>query len=314
MSVIGLGAVGLRMLEQVSHHCDFEVVSAFDASSEACAHALSLHPSLNICADGAQAIAAAGVDVVYVAVPPLHHAGLVREAIRRGKAVFCEKPLGVDVADSAALTREMDASALPQAINFVFASAPAVQTLQDLIAKPDFGLQHVDIRLHFQTWPRPFQAHAAWLAKADQGGFTREVLSHFVYLLRRLLGPVEVLHAACNQPGDGNAETQLLATLRAGGVTASVVATTGGSPTEVVRASFIGAQREYRLEDWYQLRQFDSEHPDGVTLTHDTDPRRATYQAQLSQLRSLMQGQAHSLPTFGHALHVQEVIEGLLSV
>jgi predicted dehydrogenase len=312
MSVVGLGAVGLRMLEQVAKHPGFEVASAFDASPEACAHARALYPALNVCTDAAQAIAADGVDVVYVAVPPLHHAVLVRQAMGQGKAVFCEKPLGVDVADSLALTHEMDASGLGQAVNFVFASAPAVQLLQAALAAPDFGLRHVDLRLHFQHWPRPFQAHAAWLAQADQGGFTREVLSHFVYLLLRVLGPVQTVYAQCQRPLDGSAETQLLATLNAGGISVSVVATTAGAPTEVVRATFVGAQREYRLEDWYQLRQFDHQHPQGVTLCADADPRAATYQGQLDQLQALLRAQPHSLPSFGDALHVQTVIEGLL--
>lgn len=313
MAVLGLGAVGQRMLEQSASHPLFEVVCGFDPSAETCAQVAQAHPQLALHDSAESALAHPELDVVYVAAPPLHHSALVRLCMARQLPVLCEKPLGVDVADSQALTHEMQATGLGQAVNFVFASAPAVGALQACLAAPNFDLQHVFIRLHFHQWPRPFQAHAQWLNTAAQGGFTREVTSHFIYLLERALGPVETQHVRLKRASAKDAESQLSAHLIAQGVPVTLLSTTGGPTEEIVEARFIGAQQELVLRNWYTLWAVDAQHPEGQALVNSADPRRETYQAQLHQLAALLQGQPHSLPDFAQALRVQTTIEGLLA-
>ena len=311
--VLGLGAVGQRMLEQTLTHKAFQVVAGFDLSETAVQQTLGKYPFVTCYASAQQAVAQSNCDLVYVATPPLHHSDLVRLAIAHNKAVFCEKPLGVDVADSAALATEMKASKLPQAVNFVFASAPAVHRLQHDLAHAGDALQHVHIRLHFHQWPRPFQAHAQWLTEAEQGGFMREVGSHFVYLLQRVLGPLHIDAAQGLRPRAQAAETQLSALLHAAEVPVTLVATTGGDSRDTVRASFIGAHTEWRLDNWYELLRLDKDHPSGLNVLDHADQRTATYQAQLNQLASLMRNEPHSLPSFDHALSVQRTVEALLA-
>ncbi len=312
MAVLGLGAVGQRMLEQSADHPAFQVVAGFDPSTDTCAHVRLAFPHLALFDTAEQALDVGNIDVVYVASPPLHHAALVRLCVARQLSVLCEKPLGVDVADSQALVQTMDASGLGQAVNFVFASAPAVARLQRELASADFGLQHVFIRLHFHQWPRPFQAHASWLNTAAQGGFTREVSSHFIYLLERVLGSVQIDHVQCQRPNPDAAESQLSASLHANGVPVTLLSTTGGGSEEIVEARFIGAHQELVLRNWYSLWRVDAQHPQGLALVNSADPRRETYQAQLDQLAALLRGRPHSLPDFGQALAVQRTIEALL--
>lgn len=312
LCVLGLGAVGQRMLEQSALHADFEAIAGFDPSPQARAQAVAMCPELVAHDSADAALDHPGVDAVYVAAPPLAHADLVRRCLARRLPVLCEKPLGVDIADSQALTEAMNASGLAQAVNFVFASAPAVTALQQQLADPGFGLQHIFIRLHFHQWPRPFQAHAAWLSGAAQGGFTREVSSHFVYLLQRTVGAVRLVQAQVQQPSADAAETQVSALLQAGQTPVTLLATTGGQPQEVVEARYIGQHRELLLRNWYGLWQVDAVHPQGVALINSPDPRRDTYQAQLGQWAAQLRGQPHSLPDFASALQVQTVIETML--
>ena len=312
MTVLGLGAVGQRMLAQAAVRDDFTVVAGFDVSAEAVALTQSEYPNVHCYASAEQAVAASDCDVVYVAAPPLQHAELVRLAISYRKVVLCEKPLGIDVQDSTTLAQDMQHSGLGHAVNFVFASAPAVHRLQLDIAHSADTVQHIHIRLHFHQWPRPFQAHALWLNGAAQGGFTREVTSHFIYLLFRLFGSVHVDAVQGMRPNLDAAETQLSAFMRAGHIPVTLVATTGGDSQDMVRASLLGKHTEWRLEDWYKLVRLDSQHPAGISLVQDADPRTATYQGQLDQLACMMQGQAHSLPNFETALRVQQVVEDLL--
>jgi 1,5-anhydro-D-fructose reductase (1,5-anhydro-D-mannitol-forming) len=315
MAVIGLGVVGRRMLEQAADSAHLGVVAAWDASPQARKAAAADFPGLPLVGSAAEAIERLDVDVVYVAVPPLAHAGLVRAAIAAGKAVFCEKPLGVDVAESAALTEEVGRSRLPEAVNFVFASSAAVDALRDAVTAPGFGLRAVEIRTRFHQWPRDWQAGATWLERSDQGGFTREVLSHYVYLLRRLFGDVTLVGASAAGPAEpAAAETSVAATLACGGVPVSITGSVGGQAPDRIEAVFVGARSEWRLFDWYRLEVRDAEAPDARPVPGlPPDARRSSYRRQLEQIHALLSGAPHTLPSFADALAVQRIIEAMLA-
>lgn len=316
MAVIGLGVVGRRMLEQAAQSPGIRVASAWDLSSEVRAEVAAAFPDAPLVETPEAAIASPDIDVVYVAVPPLAHAHYVHAAIAAGKAVFCEKPLGIDAASSQALVADVERSRTSAAVNFVFASSAAVDALAATVNDPAFGLRAVEIRTRFHEWPRAWQAGATWLQLADQGGFTREVLSHFIYLLHRLFGDVR-LHGAMVAGPAGTplpAENSVTAALSCRGIPVSLSGAVGGQAPDLIEARFIGARGELRLSDWYRL---ESTGPDSTALQAvpglPADPRTATYQRQLLQLQAMLAGQPHTLPGFADALAVQTLIENLLA-
>jgi predicted dehydrogenase len=327
MAVIGLGVVGRRMLEQAGRHRGFRVVAAFDSVSAARSEAAASFPGLPIVARARDAVERLDVDVVYVAVPPLAHAEYVRAAHAAGKAVFCEKPLGIDLAEGAALVELVSGGAAAggvvaggvaprsrHAVNFVFASSAAVEALRRVVTSRAFGLRAVEIQMRFFEWPRAWQAGATWLRRADQGGFTREVLSHYVYLLLRLFGDATLLGACTQRSSAGAAETASVATLRCAGVPVAMQGSVGGQPPDVVEARFVGASRELRLRNWYELVEHVAEAPGGRPVAGlPEDPRGASYQAQLTQLHAMVAGKAHGLPDFETAWRVQQIIEEILT-
>jgi predicted dehydrogenase len=169
------------------------------------------------------------------------------------------------------------------------------------------------VQVRFHQWPRAWQAGAAWLKRAEQGGFTREVLSHYVYLLHRLLGDVQLRGASVQAAPGGGAETAAAAVLDCGGVPVSMSGSIGGCVPDLVEARFIGAQRELRLVDWYRLVEHGPDAPGGVPVAGlPSEPGVATYQAQLAQLNAMLSGRPHTLPGFDVALSVQRVVESIL--
>jgi predicted dehydrogenase len=314
MAVIGLGVVGRRMLEQAARHPAIEVVSAWDVSAAARQQAATDFPGVPLSGSQAQAIERLDVDVVYVANPPLAHADSVRAALAAGKALFCEKPLGIDLVESRALVSEVERSGRPGAINFPFASSAAVQAIADAIGSSGFDLRALEIRTRFHQWPREWQASAAWLNQSDQGGFTREVLSHFVYLALRLLGPLRLLGAVALHPVPGKAEQSVTGSLLAGRTPVSILGCTGGVPPDLIEARFIGAGAEFRLIDWYRLERTHAGALQGEAVGGlPADPRQAAYQRQLDQLAAMLAGEPHTLASFADALAVQTCIEGMLA-
>lgn len=312
IAIIGLGIIGRRMIEQSRLHGGLTVVSAWDAAASARAAALRDYPGLPIAADAHAAIAQANVDLVYVAVPPLAHYQYVLAAADRGKAVFCEKPLSVSRAEGQALVRLASERGLINAVNYVFASSHAVDALAKRLDDPAFGLQSIDIRMRFFQWPRQWQASAHWLTRADQGGPTREVLSHYVYLLERLFGRVRLIDSAIRRASPDASEHFSQATLDVNGTPVNMTALVGGGAPDEVLVQFHGRTQTLQLRDWYQLSQLQDGETRAIAGLPD-DPRLATYQAQLQQVCALIAGQPHTLPDFAAAFRVQEIIEAILT-
>lgn len=312
VAVIGLGTVGLRYVEQFQIHDGFHLVGGFDVSETAAAAAAEQF-AIPI-AESAQAlISDDGVGLVYVAVPPLHHEVFVDACIDAGKALLCEKPLGVDDAQSAAMVKRVDASGIAAAVNFVFGAAPPARALAAAVASHDEPIHHAALRVHFETWPRAWQANAGWLRDRDQGGWTREVVSHYLFLLLRLFGDAAVETVHVEWPADGTSEQGLQATLRYGPVPAFVAGTSDSAGVDEVEFTVRSASTAWRLTNWYQF----SHSIDGGEWKPAIDTELAggprAYAAQLDQMAKLARGEAHTLATFAEALKVQELAEALLA-
>lgn len=311
IGIIGLGTVGARFVEQFNQHDDFDLVAAWDPDAAACqAHAGEVH----IAADAATVIR--GSDAVYIAVPPLFHAEYVEQCVAEGVAVFCEKPLGIDIDQSRRLTELVAQSGLPAGVNFVFSAAPSATELASRVAAGDIGdVVRGDLRLHFAEWPRAWHAKAQWLRLRDQGGWMREVVSHFLFIAQRVLGPLTVESASTTYP-DGPAgelsEVDATARLIAPEGSLVMIGTSHGAGPDVNDLTIRGTTGSLRIWDWYRLQRTDG--ADWVDLVGTDRSELATnaYAAQLGELSRLLDGQPSTIATFTEALAVQELVEELL--
>lgn len=315
VTVIGLGVMGQRMLASMARNDAFTVAWAWDPDADACRLTRERYPEIRIADSAAQAIDTPDTNVVYIASPPAFHKPHAIASMNAGKAVYCEKPLGVDVAESRDLVAKADTASVVNIVNFSLASAAASTEVQKRLEAGALGeLAGVDVRLHFSQWPREWQMDAAaWLSYRDEGGFTREVLSHWVYLTERLFGRAELRNASVRYPGDGRlAETHLVAELSAGGLPVSVAGSVGGVGPDLVEYTIWGSRQSCRIFDWNRL--FSTDGGDWqAQLTHIDDPRQLGYQLQLNNAAAAIDGGDHSMPDFADALSVQVLIEDMLA-
>ncbi len=314
IGVIGLGIMGRRMLTNMRTHGGFEVVAAWDPDPTACTLTRGTYPDTRIAGDADEVISDKRVRIVYIASPPAAHIEYALAAIERGKGVYCEKPLAVDLRQSEELVRCAENAGVINTVNFSFAGKAASEAIGEALRDGKVGdVSAVDIRLHFCRWPRDWQAGATWLAGREQGGFVREVLSHYVYLTERLFGRTRVRHASVRYPQDGiSAETQVLADLDCDAVAISVAGGIGGVGPDRVEYTVWGAQTSYRLYDWNRLQ---SSTGDGwiEELTHIENPRQEGYMRMLSNFHALLDGKPHTMPSFRDGLSVQSAIENILA-
>jgi predicted dehydrogenase len=254
--------------------------------------------------------------VLYIASPPSSHIAHAEAAFAAGKAAFLEKPLASDLAEARRFVAAAEARGARAAVNFPMASSPAVAQLSAWragIGAPGA----LSISADFATWPRGWQqAAAGWLAKRQDGGFTREVLSHFLFLTRRQLGPLTLTSAQATYPAGDGAETAIRAEMTAGGVPVTVTGSVGritADETNEWRLSCQGGA--IRLRNW-SIAEKQAE--DGAWATApDALPnekmRPLVLQRQLDKLAALTRGEPTNLATLREALEVQEVVEAILA-
>ena len=312
-AIIGLGIMGRRMLENMLIHPDFEVTALWDPSQDACAQARAIAPDAVVTETAEGAIEAA--ELIYLACPPVPRKAYTLAASELGKAVFLEKPLGVDAGESKDLVERLEAAGTVAAVNFTQASSRALTHLVHAAHSGEMGsLKGIDIVVTYPAWPRAWQVDADWLRFKAEGGYTREVISHFIFASQRLLGPLSLQWAKPSYPDDpALCETHILARLvSADGVPVSVLGSVGGVQPDRQEVTVTGTEASYRLAEFYALTRStggDWELPYSL----DGDPRRDSLQRQLTSLSGAMKGEETPLATPRDALNVQLLIEGMLS-
>ncbi|MFD4639864.1 Gfo/Idh/MocA family protein [Lentzea sp. NPDC058436] len=295
LAVVGLGAMGTRMLTAARSHPGFTVVAGVDVVPR----------TLDVPVVTSLDDVLSDVDAVYVSTPPASHAGLVLKAFAAGKAVFCEKPLAVDLDEAREMAEAADGR--PNAVNFALSDMVATLEVERRLASLG-ELRGVEIRLQFPRWPRAFQAEATWLARSEQGGFVREVLSHFVYLTDRMLGPLTVESVSSDFPSPGAAEVAARGVLRGNGVPVHVSAFSGVVGPEVYEWTAWGTERSLRLDQWALLSTSDGGPWERVPLEQTgSDYSRLTLFAQ-----AVRGEHPRDLADFASGLRVAEVVEAFL--
>ena len=314
IGIIGLGVMGERMLRNMEKHPSFAVIAAWDPAPAAAAKLRTLAPTARFAAGAADLAGDADVDCVYIAAPPASHLDHAALAFEHGKAVFVEKPLAIDLDAARAAVARAEREQWRAAINFPFASAPAVRAIASGVKSGELGrIERVDITVAFARWPRAWQETARWLGERAQGGFVREVLSHFFFLTQRLIGPVRLSDWRVEYPAEDSAaaETAVEARLEAGSVPVRLSGRVGGNIPDMNRWVLSGNQGAFELHDWYSLKR----RINGGWLDVDFGEgsvREKSYMAQLDSLDAMLRGKPHSLPSLREGLAVQECVETLL--
>ena len=299
IGIIGLGVMGWRMAQALGDHPAFRVVAACDPAPEAASRGLTLLGSAEAVASHPE------VDCVYIASPPALHRPHVEMAAAAGKAVFCEKPLAASIEEAEACCRALQAAGVLSGVNFPFATSHAARQLRRLVADRALGrVERAELTLRFARWPRAWQADAAgWLAGPQQGGFTREVVSHFLFLAARLFGPGEAQSVELVR-GPAGTELSLAARLRFGGHTpVTIDARVAGSVDDYNRFELVGEQGTAALTDWQRL-----------DYRGQLSERVNSMPNQLEALRRLLAGEAdHGLATPEEAADVVRLVEHILA-
>lgn len=155
-----------------------------------------------------------GCDAVYICTWTAEHPRLVSAAVERGRPLFVEKPLAVDLAGARQLTEEVRASGLTNQVGLVLRRSPVFNLLRALLAEsgPVMAVSFRDD----QFIPIQGSYGSTWRADRNRAG-AGTLIEHSIHdldLLEHVIGPVTSISArSANFHGHPDIEDAVVAGL-----------------------------------------------------------------------------------------------------
>jgi predicted dehydrogenase len=191
-AVIGSGFIGTVHIESL-RRIGVTVHGLLGSSPERGAEAAARLGIARAYRDLDELLADPAVDVVHVTSPNKDHFPQVKGILAAGKHVNCEKPLAMDIGESAELVRlaaEAQARGQVAAVNFNIRFYPVNQHLRQAVADGELG----EIRLvsghYFQDWLL-YDTDWNWRLETEAGGALRavgDIGSHWIDLTSHITG------------------------------------------------------------------------------------------------------------------------------
>jgi predicted dehydrogenase len=201
VGVIGLGAIGERVIHKFIQHPETEVVAVCDVNED---RLTSIKEKYNVgtYTNYQDMLQDESLSLVYLAVPPKYHHRIALDVIAAKKNLLCEKPLANSILEAEEMVAAAEEAKIVNAINFPMVYSNVFQKFKELILSGKIGhVNRVEVHMHFTTWPRAWQQNE-WIASREQGGFIREVGPHYIQMLLEVFGGVENIQSFVDYPED----------------------------------------------------------------------------------------------------------------
>jgi predicted dehydrogenase len=140
--------------------------------------------------DLAEVLADERVKVVHICTPNATHAPFAEAALRAGKHVICEKPLGISLAEAERMVAAAAESDLVAAVPFVYRYHPMVREIRARRQAGEFGAWNLLHGSYLQDWMLSPDA-SSWRVDPELGGPSRafaDIGSHWCDLVQWVSG------------------------------------------------------------------------------------------------------------------------------
>jgi len=298
--------------------------------------------------DWRELIADPQIDVVDICTPNHLHAEMCLAALEAGKHVYCEKPLALDVKESAAIVAAAKRAGVRNAIGFNYICNPMVQAARDIIRSGELG-EIVGFSGHYvEDYMCDPRAPFTWRCerRLAGAGALADLGSHLINLGHVLLGPIarvngviRTVHKERVEPGTGAVRTvenediahalvefgsgvpgtmdiSRIATGYKCGLTAQVLGTRGSIVFDQERMNEL---RLYRVDDPAGRRGFRTilagpEHPDYAAFCPAPGHGLGINDLKVIEVRNLLRAiraGSDASPDFAEGLRVQQVMTAI---
>jgi len=139
IGVIGVGKIGRMHSQMLCRNVDGATVTWVADAHAPAAHAVGEELGVPAAATVDELLAAPDVDAVAICTTTDTHADLIVAAARAGKAIFCEKPVSLDLADVDRTLAAVAEAGVPFQIGFNRRFDPAHESVRDAVAHGTIG-------------------------------------------------------------------------------------------------------------------------------------------------------------------------------
>lgn len=310
IGIIGLGAVGERLLKQFIAHPQTEVVAISDVNHERMNEVRRTFVDAKAYANYQDLISDDKVDLVYVAVPPKFHHSIALDVLQAGKHILCEKPLANTYEEAKEMADKAIDAGVVHAMNFPLPYSEPVQILEQKVKAKEIGkVKRIDFIMHFPQWPRAWQQNP-WIAKREQGGFVREIMPHYIQAIRQIFGDIVDVKSFIDYPeNDEDCEVGIIARLRlADGTPVSINGLSGIGKKEEVALHVYGEEGVLTLSNWTTLIYSSLTEEPKILAQRDREAKMPL----VDELVKAIHGEPAHLVPFDEGFAVQTVLEKLL--
>jgi len=195
----------------------------------------------NAVTDWRQVVADPDIDIVDICTPNDSHCEIAIEAARHGKAILCEKPLGMDVAQCEEMVAAVKKARVVNMVCHNYRRIPAIALAKAMIERGDIGERIYHFRARYaQDWIADPTFPLVWRlqSKIAGSGTHGDIDAHIIDLGRYLVGDIREV---CGLMETFVKERPLLA--EAGSGLAAKAATKMGKVTVDDAVSWIGRFR-----------------------------------------------------------------------
>jgi myo-inositol 2-dehydrogenase/D-chiro-inositol 1-dehydrogenase len=137
-ALVGAGFIGPVHAANIAANRDARLAWVVDLNAEAGGKLAAAHGA-RFTAEIGEALADPAVGAVLICTPPRTHAAIIGCAARAGKAIFCEKPVDLDMARVEACARVLDETRVPFHVGFNRRYDPSHRALHDAMRNGEIG-------------------------------------------------------------------------------------------------------------------------------------------------------------------------------
>jgi myo-inositol 2-dehydrogenase/D-chiro-inositol 1-dehydrogenase len=185
VAVLGAGRMGQTHIRNLAGIADARVVVVADPDLAAAERGRLTARAERAVSDPLEAIADPAVDAVVIVTPTSTHAQLIEAAVEAGKAVWSEKPIALDLAETSRVVEIVRRSGRPVQLGFMRRFDPGYAAAKARIDAGELGRIELFRALSRDTYPPSldFLRHS--------GGIFLDMAVHDLDLARYLVGEVE---------------------------------------------------------------------------------------------------------------------------
>ncbi|MGS2777720.1 Gfo/Idh/MocA family protein [Robertmurraya sp. GLU-23] len=309
VAMIGIGAIGERVLRKFQYHSGVELVAVCDHNAKKLQTLKEDLEDVSLHTDYVDMLQKNEIDLVYIAVPPKYHHEIALYVIKQKKHVLCEKPLANSLNEALEMLQAAREARVTHAMNFPMVYTNVYQLFKDKVLSGEIGeVKRVEVHLHFTEWPRTWQKNN-WISSREQGGFIREVAPHYIQMIHDMLGELRDVTSFVDYPEDESlCETSFVTHMKLqNGVTVLFNGVSGIGQKEHLSFKVFGEKGTLDLTNWSQLSMSSPDKPTTVLPIERTEQHDI-----VMEILNAIEGKEAKIVTFEHGYQVQQVLEKIL--